>query len=268
MRQFVFAIAIVFVCASGAARADSVETSVSTSHSCGFNTPYNLQVGDDGVRLYRHDGMPKEVVFHDGSLRVDGKLQKISQIDAQRLRAMEIRTRGLMPAVTDIFRETVNITFDALAQTMRTMTNSKRKARKVERYRTQALDDIDDTLGQGHWDQDAFSEMFEADIEHAAKKMAYSIARSALWAVFTGRAHQLDERAELLDQEMDQLVDARMAALDKQAQALCTRVTALQSLQGALEYRYEGAPLSLLELSAQNAGSAMELTVASRDHAH
>ena len=53
--------------------------------------------------------------------------------------------------------------------------------------------------------------------------------------------------AERLDAELTRRIDARSAALDGRAEALCTQVRALQSLQAALDYRFENAPLVMLE---------------------
>ena len=163
---------------------------------------------------------------------------------------MENETRALVPEVAGIAREAVDITFDALVGVTQAMTGSKRKARKVERYRERALAHVDDSIGKGHWDQDAFGEKFEADVEEVADEMAGSIGRSVLWAVFTGRAGRIEKRADRMDQELDTLIEARSVALENRAHALCTRVTALQNLQDALEYRYDGAPLVMLEPSS------------------
>jgi len=243
-------IACVLVFAAGAAHAGPSKAPELSSQECGLSTPYNVQVDGGGVWLYRHDGSPKEIFFHDGTLSVDHKVQSIGDADAQRLRLMEDDARTLMPEVAGIARESIGITFDALAGVMRTMTESERKARKVERYRDRALDHIDDSLGKGRWDQDVFGEAFEANVEQVVEEVTGSITRSALWAAFTGRADSMEERADRTDQEVDRLVEARSVALEGQARALCSRVAVLRKLQDALEYRYEGAPLVMLEPSA------------------
>ncbi|MHB1058852.1 MAG: DUF2884 family protein [Rhodanobacter sp.] len=242
--------------AAGAAHAGTAKTPELSSHECGLSTSYNVQVDDAGIWLHRRDGIPKEIFFHDGALRVDRLAQAVGTADAQRLRQMEGDARALMPEAAGIARESVDITFDALAGVVRTMTGSKRKARKIERYRERAIGHIGDSLGAGRWDQSAFDQTFEADVEAVADEVAHSVGRSALWAVFTGRGHRLDERADRVDQEVDKLVDARSAALESHARTLCTRVAALRKLQDALEYRYRGAPLVMLEPSPAPAASA------------
>jgi hypothetical protein len=257
MRHALLAIALLSTLAAGAAGAEDTEKAPElSSRQCGLSTPYNVQVDGGGVWLYRHDGAPKEIFFHDGTLSVDHQVQVVSDADAQRLRRMEDDARALMPEVAGIARESIGITFDALAGVVRVMTGSERKGRKVERHRDHALEHIDDSLGKGRWDQDVFGEKFEANVEQVVGDIAGGIARSALWAAFTGRADRIEERADRIDAEMDRMVEARSAKLERQAESLCVQVAALREQQDALEYRYRGAPLVMLEPDAAPASVA------------
>ncbi len=262
MRNLLLAAACLSALATGAARAGGTDKAALSSRQCGLSTPYNVQVDGGGVWLYRREGAPQEIFFHDGTLSVDHRVQAVSAADAQRLRRMEDQARALMPQVAGIARESAGITFDALSAVMRTMTGSERKARKVERHREQALASIDASLGKGRWDQDGFGEAFEANVEQVAREMAASLGRSALWAVFTGRADRLEERSDRVDREVDAMVDARTAALERQAQAMCTQVVALRAQQDALEYRYRGAPLVMLEPDESSPPAAPATTTA------
>ncbi|WP_426700074.1 DUF2884 family protein [Rhodanobacter sp. Col0626] len=261
----VIAIAGLFPFAVGAVHADAKKTPDLSSQECGFSTPYNVQVDNDGVLLYRRDGLPMEIFFHDGKLSIDHKMQSVDAADEMRLRKMEEETRALIPQVAGIARDSVDITFDALTAVTRAMTASERKAGKVERHREHMLNDIDDSLGKGRWDQHGFGEKFETDIAQAAEEAAHSISRSALWAVFTGRAGRLDKRADGVDQEVDRLVEARSAELQHRALALCTRVTTLRQLQDALEYRYENAPLVMLQASSTTPRATPTQATAKKD---
>lgn len=245
MRQVILAAALGAL-AAGAAHADAAKAPELSSRSCGLATPYDVRVDGAGVWLHRDGGSPGEILIHDGTLSVDRQPQAVDRDDALRLRQMEQEVRALMPEVAVVARGTVQLTFDALAGVVRTMTGSERKARRIERYRDRALKDVEASLGEGRWDQQAFAEAFEADVTQAAEETAHGMARSALWAVFTGRAHRLDERAERVDREMDELVEVRGAALRHQAEALCARVARLRRLQDALDYRYAGGPLVMI----------------------
>ncbi len=153
-----------------------------------------------------------------------------------------------MPEVAGLARDSVDVTFDALSGVVEAMTGSKRKARKVDDFRAEAIAHVDRTLGRGRWDQEVFDETFEAKIEDAAESMASMIGRSALWSVFTGRAGQLEARADKMDRELEQMLEVRTKAIEARADGLCTQVRAINAVQSALEYRHDGAPLRLLEI--------------------
>jgi len=219
-----------------------------SSDQCGLSTPFNVLVDSGGVWLYREQGVPKEIFFHGGELSVDRKVRQVSAADAQRLWQMENQARALMPQVAGIARDVVDITFDALSSVVEALTGSARKARGVQSQRNDAMDYIDRTLGSGRWDQEVFDEGFEQRIEDAAEKMSSMLARSVLWQTMTGRADAMEARADRLDEEMDARMEAKGDALEAKARALCPAVRDLYALQAALEYRYEGQPLRMIEM--------------------
>jgi hypothetical protein len=224
-----------------------------SSDQCGLSTPFNVLVDSGGVWLYREQGLPKEIFFHGGELSVDRKVRQVSPADAQRLWQMEDQARALMPRVTELAHSVVDLTFDALSSAIEMVTGSARKARKVQAQQTAALKYVDDTLGTGRWDQEVFDEGFERRVESAAEAMAGMMTRSVLWQVVTGRADAIDARAERMDAELDARMDARGQALEAQANALCPQVRSLYALQAALEYRYEGQPLRMIEMDQDHA---------------
>lgn len=225
-----------------------------SSDQCGLSTPYNVLVDSGGVWLYRRQGVPQEIFFHGGQLSVDHEVREVSPADARRLWRMEDQARRLMPQVADIGRGAIDITYDALAGVVEALTGSRRKARKIDAQRDDALAYIDRTLGSGRWDQEVFDEGFEQRIEAAAGQMAASLSRSVLWQVMTGRAEAMEARAERMDQAMDARMDAKAAALETSARALCPTVHELYALQSALDYRYQGQPLRMIEMDQDAAG--------------
>lgn len=219
-----------------------------SSQQCGLTTGYNVLVDGGGVWLYRSEGAPKEIFFHDGELSIDRKLQAVSAADAQRLRQLEAESRVLMPQVADLARETVDITFDSLEGVVEALTGSRRKARKLRDFRDDTLAHVDATLGTGRWDQDFFGDEFDARIEAAAESMASGIGRSVLWAAFTpGGADRLEKRAEKMEAELERRLEARIGVVEAKADAMCAQVARMQAIEDALEFRYDGAPLNLLE---------------------
>lgn len=230
------------------AQADDDTKPQLSSHQCGISTDFNVLVDGGGVWLYRDAGVPKEVFFHDGELSVDRQVRDVSAEDAQRLRELEYQSRLLMPEVTEVARESVQIGFDALAGVVETMTGSARQARKIETFRQDALTHVDGTLGRGRWDQEVFDETFDAKLEEAAESMASSLGRSVMWAMFTGGADRIEKRAEKMEADLERQLEQRARGLEARADGLCTRVRAMDALQAQLQFRYEGQPLQLLKV--------------------
>lgn len=237
------------VAATGADAGESRRPEVS-SRQCGLSTPYNVLADTGGIWLYRDEGAPKEIFFHGGELSVDHRVQPVSAADAQRLRLLEAETRALMPQVADVARDVVDITYDALGGVVDVLTGSWLNARKIERKRGKALAYVDTTLGKGRWDQDAFGGNFGKYVEQEAEDFKGSIARHLLWQIATGRADAMDERADRVGDELDARLDARSEQIEAKADALCAQVRKLDELQQALEYRFDGQPLRLIETAA------------------
>ena len=237
---------LVMAWAAVSAQASDDPSSLSAGR-CAVSTPYNVLVDTGGVWLYRAQGRPREIFFHDGTLSVDRAVQTVSTADAQRLRQLETGARALMPEAAEVARQSAALAFDALSGVVESMTGSARQVREVERLHADTTAYIDRTLGRGRWDQDVFAAGLESRIEAAAERMGSRLGRSVMWQVVTGRASRMDARAERLDAELTRRIDTRSAALERRADGLCAQVQALQSLQAALDYRLDGARLVMLE---------------------
>lgn len=239
-----------------AAQAGTVKAPELSADQCGVSTDYNVLVDGGGIWL-RRDTLPmREIVFHDGQLSIDNRMQTVSPADAQRLRALEDGVRRLMPAVTGIATESVGISFDTLDSVYEGLTGNA-NSRKVRKLRKEAERFVEQTIGRGRWDQNLFNEGFEARVQDAAESLSSSIARSMLWAVFTGGGDKLDARADKLDAELEQRLEGRAAALEQHVRSLCTQVQALDRLQSALEFRLDGQPLQMMRVSGDDATMAV-----------
>lgn len=216
-----------------------------SSDQCGVTTPYDVRVDRTGLALTRDAGSPRVVFIHDGALRVDGKDQAVSAADAQRLRRIEQQTLALMPQAAAVAGESVAIAFDAIATTLHIMTGSDRKARGIERLREDAVAHVEQTLGQGIWNQAQFGRQFEADVERAAEDMASAMAGGVVRAMFTGGA-EMERRADAVEDALEQRMEARSQALEARVDAMCAQIDALDTLQAALDYRFNGRPLQLM----------------------
>ena len=240
-----------------AVHADPVKTPELSSTQCGVSTDYDVLIDGGGIWLRQHDASPREIVFHDGQLSIDGHMQAVSADDAQRLRVLEAGARQLMPAVTGIANETVGITFEALDATFQALTGNAH-SRKVGKLRKDAERFVATTIGRGRWEQDLFGEGFEQHVEEVAESLAGSLARGVLWTVFTGGSDRLEKRTDKLDAELAQRLEQRAQALEQHAMTLCTQVLALDQVQSALEFRYNGQPLQVMRVDNAPAPVAKE----------
>ncbi|CCP09315.1 hypothetical protein SMSKK35_2364 [Stenotrophomonas maltophilia SKK35] len=151
-----------------------------------------------------------------------------------------------MPAATALAHEVSGVTFDALDAAFEAITGKSRN-RQMRAMREETQRWIDASLGRGYWEQETFGDGFDAHIDQMAETMAASMTRSVLWQVFTGRAGAMERRADRLDAEVDRRMEARSQQLEAKAMALCPLVQSLAAAHDALEVRYQGQPLRLLE---------------------
>ncbi|WP_164136219.1 DUF2884 family protein [Stenotrophomonas maltophilia] len=213
---------------------------------CGIHTDYDVLVDSGGIWLRHGPQAPHEVVFHDGVLSLDDTVVPVSEADAARLRQMEAGARQLMPAATALAHEVSGLSFDVLDGVYESLTGTA-NSRKIRRLRRQADDWIGGTLGKGYWEQAVFGPGFEAKVQDMAESLSASIARSMLWQIFTGRGDAMEARADRLDARMEQQLEGRAERIEAQAQSLCPLVQSLADTHDALEVRYQGQPLRLLE---------------------
>jgi len=217
-----------------------------SSRQCGLGTDFNVLADSGGIWLYRDSGVPREIFFHGGALSVDKQVRQVSAADAQRLWDMEREARVLMPQVAGVAHDVVDLSYDALGGVIEIMTGSWLNARKIERMRRRANIYVDSTLGKGRWDQSAFDGNFERYVQDQAEAFRGSIARHLLFQIFTGRADNIDARADTMGDALDAKLDARSETIEAKADALCAQVATLRQLQDTLEFRYQGQPLQML----------------------
>ncbi|GGA11801.1 DUF2884 family protein [Dyella caseinilytica] len=231
---------------------------------CDYDSEYDVQVQPDGIAFTRSEGHPAKVFMHDGQLRVDGHPVAVSADDAVRLRAYEQQVRELVPAMTDIARDGVDIGYAALSTVVATLSdNSDDRARMLQTLhdrRDEAMHEVDRTLGQGLWAAGDDSQLFGEDLGKTVAILVGGIAGDAVSDALSGdssRVAALEARANALDVTLDKAVQEPAEKLDQRAEALCPRLSALDQLQQQFRFRLsDGGRLQLLSLDMDSSNKA------------
>jgi hypothetical protein len=221
---------------------------------CDYDSDYDVQVQPDGIAFTRGSGHPAEVFMHDGQLRIDGRMVAVSSQDVARLREYEQQVRGLVPAMAAIARDGVNVGYAALATVVATMVdNGDQRTHLLQTLRdrrVEALQQVDDTLGQGQWRAGDENEVFNQSLEKTVSDLVGGITGNAVSDALSGdpaRLAELEARANALDAALDKAVEAPAEKLGQSAEALCPHLSALNQLQQQFQFRLaDGGRLQLL----------------------
>jgi hypothetical protein len=220
-----------------------------------YSTPYDVDVTADGLSFHRKDGKPAEVFLHDGALKVDGKALTVSRADADALRRYEAGVRALMPQVATIAREGVELGFSAMTTVTLSFADGDQRGRmleKLKRKQAEALREIDEGVGAGHWSADRMTETVSGSVSDSVGELVGSVTSSAVTAALSGDASKvaaLQARAESLDKAMDREMNKRSKALEAKTNAICPQLNDLGSLQQGWGVRLDnGKPLELMTI--------------------
>lgn len=220
-----------------------------------YSTPYDVDVTATGLSFHRTDGVPASVLLRDGSLNVDGKNISVSKADADALRRYEAGVRRLMPQVASIARDGVDIGFSAMTSvTMAFADGSQRSAMlaKLKSKQAQALREIDEGIGSGHWSADRMTETVAGSVSDSVGELVGSVTSAAVTAALSGdstKVAALQARAESLDKAMDRELDKRSKGLEARTDAICPQLNDLADLQRGWTVRLaNGKALELMTI--------------------
>ena len=218
---------------------------------CGYDSNYDVHVTPGGIDFSRSGAQPNEVFMHDGALRVDGRPVAVSADDAERLRSYEADMRGVLPEMAGIAHEAVGIAFDALTTVAATLGGSKHRrdalVNQLNQSRMEAMRGLEASINADHWSQQDFDDAIEKTVSEASEQMASALTRGVMWSLFTGRASELEARADTMDQSLEKEMQARSGRLEARAKAICPRLARMSELQQQFRFRLaDGRPLQLM----------------------
>jgi hypothetical protein len=239
---------------AAAAQAGGVNFNTDTCKS-DYSTAYDVDITPAGLSFHRKDGRPTAIFLHDGAVQVDGKAVAVSQTDAAALRRYEDGVRRLVPQVAAIAREGVELGFQAMTTVTLSFAEGEQRAgmlAKLKRKQAEALREIDEGVGAGHWSNDRMAETVAGSIADNVGELVGSVTSSAVTAALSGdstKVAALQARAESLDKSMDREMDKRSRALEKRSEQICPQLNDLADLQRGWAVRQpDGKPLELMTI--------------------
>ena len=218
---------------------------------CNIHSDYNIGPYRNAYLFQRESGPAHKVGIGGGRLFVDGKEIQLGAADQQRMARFEDEMRGLAPEVQKVSEEAIGIAFTALTEVARGLSaNPDETIEDLEKSRRRALAEIrSEPLAV--FNDDAMEDIIEPIVARYVPDIAGGAARSAMSMIFASDAKraEFEKRMDRMEHELDTRVDARAKALEPLAQAMCDRLTRMDALDDALEYRLPGGqPLQLLEI--------------------
>jgi hypothetical protein len=252
------ATALVLLLSASASQARGINFSTDTcKHD--YSTPYDVDVTADGLSFHRNDGVPAKIFLHAGSLRVDGKDIAVSTADADALRRYEDGVRRLMPQVASIARDGVQIGFSAMTSVTLAFAEGDQRSRMMEKLKhkqADALREIDEGIGSGHWSADRMTETVAGSVSDSVGELVGSVTSSAVTAALSGDSSKvaaLQARAESLDKTLDHEMDKRSKSLEARADAICPQLNDLADLQRGWRVRLaDGKALELMTIKPKD----------------
>jgi hypothetical protein len=253
---------------AGLAAAGGVHAFGNSAHhmECNYNSDYDVQVRPGGITFTRSGDHASDVFMHDGQLRVDGRVMKVSRDDARRLGDYEQQVRDLVPVIASIARDGIDMGYTALTTVVATLDDSSddrtRILQSLHDRRIEALQQVDGTLGRGMWRAGDEDELFNSNLEHTVSDVVGSITAKAVSDALSGdstRLAALQARASALNATLDQAIELPATKLGQRAAALCPGLNALNQLQQQFQFRLaDGERLQLLFTDMDSSNKASQ----------
>ena len=231
--------------ASGAAAAGT-----DVNVDCDVHSDYDFALTSKSVILTRKDRAPKTVLMRQGRLFIDDRWVQVGAADRERLSDYEREARAMMPLAAKIGQDAADIAFTALGEVAKGFSLDPGA---TDAKLAQARADLDRSLARSisatRFNSTDLGKGIGEAVAGVVPRLMGDIVGGALRAALSGDNSRL-ERLDNLDARIDALVEPRAKALERNAEALCSRMQALDRLDDALDYRHEGRPLDLLRVES------------------
>ncbi|UZW60011.1 DUF2884 family protein [Lysobacter enzymogenes] len=226
----------------------AASASVEIDSRCEIDSPYQLTLNERSLILTRQDGAPKAIVMRQGRLFVDDRWVELSAPDARRLAEFERGARATMPETQAIAREAADIALAALGEVAVKLGNHPdRTQAKVAQARKQLDAGLRDAIGPTRFSGKLLGDSIGKAVGEAVPLVIGDLVGGAVSAALSGDVKRF-EQLDNLDAQIEAAVKPRAESLERRSDRLCQSVRALDELENALAYRFDGRPLDLLKV--------------------
>ncbi len=230
-------------------------TAHAESLQCNFESDYTFSQ-QGRTLIFSKDAAPgKRIMIQDGRMVVDGKELSLSSADKERVAEFESEMRLLIPQVKQVTTEAIDIAFTALIEVSRGLNGEQnnptiRKLQNAQVALRKSIDKNPELVINDDIDEKIIEPIvtdFVPDVVGAAVKQALSLAFSGDEA----KAKAFEKRMDNMGKEIETKVEARAKKLEPLAQAMCTRVRNMDSIEGSISVRLSNKEkINLLDTKA------------------
>jgi hypothetical protein len=244
MRNACWATALMLACGTAAASGRDINV------DCNVMSDYDFSLTDKSVILTRKDGEPKMVLMRQGRLFIDDKWVQVGDADRDRLAEYERTARAAVPLAQQIGRDAADIAFTALGEVAKGFSKDPRETEaKMKKARAELDAQLERSMSATHFNGEDLGKSIGDAVGEVVPVFVGDIVGGTLRAAFSGDTARLQEMDDL-DIRIDAIIEPRTKALEHNADALCMKMRALDGIDAALDYRFQGKPLDLLRVEA------------------
>ena len=220
-------------------------------HKCDIGSDWSVRMHRRAFVFSQDEHQPKEIGIGGGRLFIDGKEQKLSAADHERLVRLEREMTATAPVLHDIVVESVDIAFYALTDVARALASDPKEAvADLERAQARVRREMESKQFAA-LDGDAIGKVIEPVISEWVPHIVGGAVSSALGAAFGGekKANEFEKKMARMEQDLDRNVEARAKLLEPKVDDLCGRLKSIDNIDDSLEYRLpDGGRLDLLRV--------------------
>ncbi len=226
------------------------------SLQCSFQSDYKFSQ-QGRTLIFSKDAAPgKRIMIQDGRMVVDGKELSLSSDDKARVSELEGEVRLLIPQVKQVTTEAIDIAFTAMIEVSRGLNGEQNNPTIKKLQNAQiALRNSINKNPELVFNDDIDAKIIEPIVTDFVPDVVGAAVKQALSLAFSGdeeKAKAFEKRMDNMGKEIKTKVEARAKKLEPMAQAMCTRVRNIDSIEGSLTARLSNQEkINLLDTKAR-----------------